>query len=77
MAVELVETSTIMVVSYTVPISQGRWSDGVAITANDWQWTWETVTGLPLLGYAKLIPSDCSVNEGTGNPRVYSKHRSY
>ena len=74
MAVELVETSTDNgdgTFSYTVPISQGyEWSDGVAITANDWQWTWETVTGLPLLGsWQSSYPSDCSVNESTGNPR--------
>ena len=74
MATELVEASTDNgdgTYSYTVPITEGyEWSDGVAITANDWQWTWETVTGLPLLGsWQSSYPSDCSVNESTGNPR--------
>jgi len=74
MATELVETNVDNgdgTYSYIVPIASGyEWSDGVEITANDWQWTWETVTGLPLLGqWQSAYPSDCSLNESTGENR--------
>src|SRR5210317_417402 len=74
MATELVETNVDNgdgTYSYIVPIASGyEWSDGVEITANDWEWTWETVTGLPLLGqWQSAYPSDCSLNESTGENR--------
>ena len=74
MATELVETNVDNgdgTYSYIVPIASGyEWSDGVEITANDWEWTWETVTGLPLLGqWQSAYPSDCSLNETTGENR--------
>jgi peptide/nickel transport system substrate-binding protein len=74
MATELVETNVDNgdgTYSYIVPIASGyEWSDGVEITANDWEWTWETVTGLPLLGqWQSAYPSDCSLNESTGEYR--------
>ena len=53
-AAELVETSTDNgdgTWSYTVPLIEGyEWSDGTAVTANDWAWTFKTVKDLALIG---------------------------
>ena len=57
-ASELVETSTDNgdgTWSYTVPLTEGfEWSDGTAVTANDWAWTFKTVKDLAPVSYTHL-----------------------
>lgn len=73
MATELVETNVDNgngTWTYTVPIKQGyEWSDGNAITANDWVFTWDTVNSLGLQGsWLSSWPNNCEVNPDTGVP---------
>ena len=77
MAGELVETSVDNgdgTFTYNVPVREGyTWSDGSPITAHDWQFTWDTVTGLSLVGnWLNSYPYLCEDDEGNAKNCIVS-----
>ncbi len=77
MAGELVETSVDNgdgTFTYNVPVREGyTWSDGSPITANDWQFTFDTVKGLSLGGnFLSAYPYLCEDDEGNSKNCVVS-----
>ena len=69
MASELVEVNTDNgdgTFSYSVPVAKGyEWSDGAPITANDWEFTFNTVSDLGLAGsWLSSWPTGTEENQG-------------